>query len=637
MFVTFYSYKGGVGRTLALANAAYLLATSEDSLRVLMWDFDLEAPGLQQIFKETHVNQLGGFVDMVTEYAQKAEMPDVSDYIVKTSTPGLDLLPAGKMGKAYSKKLEKLNWQDLYNGFYGWEFIEKVKDDIQSLKYDYVLIDSRTGYSDVGGICTQQLPDLVVLLFRLNDQNIAGSSQVSKAIKSWSKKRANPISLIPVISPAWPFASEQANQLIQRATKLFSEANDTDRSQIAHATKKVGNPFHFLTFDSALAFGERLLSKEQANFSITPRICEDYQALTRTIRVKNPNDPTSIRRLAGMAERRDDYSKAFGLYVQLVSRHPDNLREWRRLLEFIRGAPAKVEKDLQSQLESLLKTYASNGKDGGYLSYAEAELAFMQEDFQKAIRFYSLSIDQLAEPEIALWRRTLSYAKEKKFDLVVADTTELIKRIKETGRRLRLGDHPEDVVELNTLYRYRAEALLNQHHYSEALEDLESIINSSDVTPHDVIKKAHALAGLGDTERAKTEITNIEKILRGPNSLPDISDLLETAECLIVLRELDRARSVLSDVLSLPVSSRDHVIAEILTLIVECLKDHNIEQLAAQINKITRKLQDRPLRWSFIELNDFFGRELGQDHFTKEQIQKAQGIVSSFEQTNKKS
>jgi hypothetical protein len=45
---TFYSYKGGVGRSMALANIAELLYRS--GLRVLMIDFDLEAPGLEQYF-----------------------------------------------------------------------------------------------------------------------------------------------------------------------------------------------------------------------------------------------------------------------------------------------------------------------------------------------------------------------------------------------------------------------------------------------------------------------------------------------------------------------------------------------------------------------------------------------------------
>ena len=43
MIVTFYSWKGGVGRTMALANTAVQLARKGN--RVLVVDWDLEAPG----------------------------------------------------------------------------------------------------------------------------------------------------------------------------------------------------------------------------------------------------------------------------------------------------------------------------------------------------------------------------------------------------------------------------------------------------------------------------------------------------------------------------------------------------------------------------------------------------------------
>jgi MinD-like ATPase involved in chromosome partitioning or flagellar assembly len=48
MIYTFYSYKGGVGRTMALANVAELFY--QTGLKVLMIDWDLEAPGLERYF-----------------------------------------------------------------------------------------------------------------------------------------------------------------------------------------------------------------------------------------------------------------------------------------------------------------------------------------------------------------------------------------------------------------------------------------------------------------------------------------------------------------------------------------------------------------------------------------------------------
>ena len=47
--VTFYSYKGGTGRSMALANFAWIMAAS--GKRVLAIDWDLEAPGLHRYFR----------------------------------------------------------------------------------------------------------------------------------------------------------------------------------------------------------------------------------------------------------------------------------------------------------------------------------------------------------------------------------------------------------------------------------------------------------------------------------------------------------------------------------------------------------------------------------------------------------
>src|SRR5689334_15983519 len=46
--ITFYSYKGGTGRSMALANVAWIPAAQ--SRRVLVVDWDLEAPGLHRYF-----------------------------------------------------------------------------------------------------------------------------------------------------------------------------------------------------------------------------------------------------------------------------------------------------------------------------------------------------------------------------------------------------------------------------------------------------------------------------------------------------------------------------------------------------------------------------------------------------------
>ena len=54
--------------------------------------------------------------------------------------------------------------------------------------FDYVLIDSRTGHTDIGGICTRQLPDAVVAMFQPTEQNIVGLTKVIQAIRLESQE-----------------------------------------------------------------------------------------------------------------------------------------------------------------------------------------------------------------------------------------------------------------------------------------------------------------------------------------------------------------------------------------------------------------------------------------------------------------
>lgn len=79
--ITFYSYKGGTGRSMALANTAWILASAGN--RVLTIDWDLEAPGLHRYFhpfladKELSGQESQGVIDMVLDFAARAATPSI--------------------------------------------------------------------------------------------------------------------------------------------------------------------------------------------------------------------------------------------------------------------------------------------------------------------------------------------------------------------------------------------------------------------------------------------------------------------------------------------------------------------------------------------------------------------------------
>ncbi|HEY6493837.1 MAG TPA: AAA family ATPase, partial [Trebonia sp.] len=75
--ITFYSYKGGTGRTMALANVAWIIANNGN--RVLVVDWDLESPGLHKFFhpflEESMVSATPGVIELINDYANAALDP----------------------------------------------------------------------------------------------------------------------------------------------------------------------------------------------------------------------------------------------------------------------------------------------------------------------------------------------------------------------------------------------------------------------------------------------------------------------------------------------------------------------------------------------------------------------------------
>jgi len=229
--VTFYSYKGGTGRSMALANFAWILAAN--GKKVLTIDWDLEAPGLHRFFRPFLVDpdliDTSGLIDIFWTFTASAlarapasqtnvaathlavrelltggtdEPPSTPDSTVlvidspkrrlKWTFPNegfIDFVGAGRQGATYSERVNTFDWKRFYE-LGGAQALEKAKAELHS-QYDWVLIDSRTGVSDTAGVCTMQLPDTVVACFTLNRQSIDGVSSVLHSIRNYRSATVN--------------------------------------------------------------------------------------------------------------------------------------------------------------------------------------------------------------------------------------------------------------------------------------------------------------------------------------------------------------------------------------------------------------------------------------------------------------
>ena len=228
--VTFYSFKGGTGRTMALANVAWVLAAN--GRRVLVADWDLESPGLHrflQPFMDARASDRPGIIDLVRRYAwamteagidpealhrvdsKTAAYPAITAlidehvsrldaYVIPLSWQfpdggALHFLSPGKQNNGdYQATLSSLNWDNFYENLYGDRFLTVLRTFLKR-RYDYVLIDSRTGHGDVADICTVHLPDMVVDCFTLTNQGIEGAAKIAREIRDHSDRD---ITLLPV-------------------------------------------------------------------------------------------------------------------------------------------------------------------------------------------------------------------------------------------------------------------------------------------------------------------------------------------------------------------------------------------------------------------------------------------------------
>jgi hypothetical protein len=207
--VAFYSYKGGVGRSFLLANAARFLASI--GKKVVALDFDFEAPGLHYKLGVASLRKGGGAVPYLIATADgAASPPPLRDHLINVSVPKksggwLRLMPAGPAPRqSYWAALKVLGERFRFGDPSGRGFMALL--DLQArisdeLKPDYLLIDARTGVTELGGLATTLLADTVVCMFVPNHESLDGTLAVVKALKAAPRLANQPsIRVVPIVT-----------------------------------------------------------------------------------------------------------------------------------------------------------------------------------------------------------------------------------------------------------------------------------------------------------------------------------------------------------------------------------------------------------------------------------------------------
>lgn len=334
--ITFYSYKGGTGRSMAVANIAFILASR--GMRVLVIDWDLEAPGLHRYFhpflEDPEIAHAPGLIDFFTDFAAAAvgeakspkERSQDDDpwwatwssllrYTCRLSFDGagnrssgvpldgggeesfgpIDFVSAGRQDADYAAKVHGFDWGGFYTRLGGGVLLEAVKKRLRE-RYDYVLVDSRTGISDTSGICTVQMPDELVVCCTLNAQSMSGAAAVAASV---SAQRVTPSGAPGVRVWPVPMRVELAERDRLEAARdavrvLFARhVSHLKRSQRAEYWGRVETLYHpFFAYEEVLAvFAEQrhrssslLASYEFLTACLTDGEIDSMSAISESLR-----------------------------------------------------------------------------------------------------------------------------------------------------------------------------------------------------------------------------------------------------------------------------------------------------------------------------------------------------------------
>jgi len=174
--IVFFSIKGGVGRSTALAAAAWGLAQA--GKRVLVLDLDLESPGLSSALLPVDRQPMYGITDWLIE-----DLVDNGDAVFESmrATSNLShdgeihVVPAhgadhgeyiSKLGRVWMPKLKADGTREMWSSRLG-RLLQELEKKIQP---DVTLIDSRSGIDEIASACITELGANLILLFAVQGE-----------------------------------------------------------------------------------------------------------------------------------------------------------------------------------------------------------------------------------------------------------------------------------------------------------------------------------------------------------------------------------------------------------------------------------------------------------------------------------
>jgi len=242
--VSFYGFKGGAGRSMAMAHVAALLARK--GYRVGAIDMDFEAPGLQSLFGcEGQVPK--GALEILEDGNYRDRPLDILSSLLPVDMDASGkvlLLPAGRLDEDYLQRMDTL--RPLLWDTYEQRPLTRFFDGFFDLQLDALLVDCRTGFHGVTGSVLFHYSDLIVSFLPLSEQIWDGVKILAKAWKQARHVRriAPSILLVPSMVPVLPESKGRLDKFIERLGSLFHLEEDDSDADLEDRVLTSGIAYH---------------------------------------------------------------------------------------------------------------------------------------------------------------------------------------------------------------------------------------------------------------------------------------------------------------------------------------------------------------------------------------------------------
>ncbi|NEN92269.1 MAG: AAA family ATPase [Okeania sp. SIO3H1] len=232
--VSFFSFKGGVGRTTTLVATALTLA--RHGHRVAIVDLDLESPGISTIFFPDIEDSVSGVIDYLLEKNIQGDNWKLRTHLQPVNDPkllgdrgeNLNILRAGSVDNDYLEKLARLDFQNLLdvNNHLPKTWHDMFKELNKAAgKLDFILLDTRTGFHDIGGLAIADLSHAAVIFGTQSRQSWNGLTHVIRRLAKPLAPKPLPVLLIHALAPGLDvkWSEQELGAFREKAYIVFKE------------------------------------------------------------------------------------------------------------------------------------------------------------------------------------------------------------------------------------------------------------------------------------------------------------------------------------------------------------------------------------------------------------------------------